>query len=300
MTHLTNQGVNFSFNSEATGIGLGGGLVTGVTVSGQPKPVQADYYVFALPAERMAPLVTAGMTAADPTLGGIAALTTSWMNGVQYYLYADVAINAGHTVYLDSPWALTSVSQQQFWPNYPLDAIGAGSVHGCLSVDVSDWNTAGVHTTAKAARDCTADEIAQEVWAQLKEHLNKGAVALLDDSNLAGYNLDSSIMPASSTVPASNSQPLLVNVKDSWSLRPRAVTGIANMFLAADYVRTWTDLATMEGANEAARRAVNAILAASGSAQPPCELWPLTDPDWSAAVRNAGNAIMPLPNDLTP
>ena len=40
-----------------------------------------------------------------------------------------------------------------------------------------------------------------------------------------------------------------------------------NLFLAADFVRTHTDLATMEGANEAARRAVNGILAATGSAR---------------------------------
>ena len=38
-------------------------------------------------------------------------------------------------------------------------------------------------------------------------------------------------------------------------------------FLASDYVRTYTDLATMEGANEAARRAVNAILDAHGLAR---------------------------------
>jgi hypothetical protein len=56
----------------------------------------------------------------------------------------------------------------------------------------------------------------------------------------------------------------------------------------------------MEGADEAARRAVNGILAASGSAEPPCDLWPLTDPDWTAPVRAAANAVMPLPDDLKP
>jgi uncharacterized protein with NAD-binding domain and iron-sulfur cluster len=301
MTHLTNQGVKFHFSSEATAVTLGpNNLVAGVTVTGQAAPVQADYYVFAIPAERMGPLVSAQMTAVDPILAGIQALTTSWMNGIQYYLYADVPINAGHTVYLDSPWALTSVSQQQFWQKYKLDVIGPGSVHGCLSVDISDWNAAGVHTTTKAARDCTADEIAQEVWGQLKHHLNQGTTVVLDDSNLAGYNLDNSLTPASSTAPATNSQPLLVNVKSSWALRPRAVTGIGNMFLAADYVRTWTDLATMEGADEAARRAVNGILAAAGSTQAPCDLWPLTDPDWTAPIRDAGNAVMPLADDLKP
>ncbi|WP_030432876.1 hypothetical protein [Allokutzneria albata] len=45
---------------------------------------------------------------------------------------------------------------------------------------------------------------------------------------------------------------------------PTAKTRIANYFLAADYVRNDIDLATMEGANEAAREAVNALLDASG------------------------------------
>src|SRR5262249_52815529 len=60
-------------------------------------------------------------------------------------------------------------------------------------------------------------------------------------------------------------EPLLVNAVRTWAHRPDAFTNIPNLFLASDYVRTFTDLATMEGANEAARRAVNAILSTSGS-----------------------------------
>jgi len=50
------------------------------------------------------------------------------------------------------------------------------------------------------------------------------------------------------------------------------------MFLAADFVRTNTNLATMEGANEAARQATNAILKVSGSKSEPCEVRWLTEP----------------------
>jgi hypothetical protein len=46
-----------------------------------------------------------------------------------------------------------------------------------------------------------------------------------------------------------------------------------------------TDLATMEGANEAARRAVNAILRRSGSAAAPCAVWPLREPGAFAAAQ---------------
>ena len=55
--------------------------------------------------------------------------------------------------------------------------------------------------------------------------------------------------------------------------------------LAADYVRTYTDLATMEGANEAARRAVNAILEAIRSTAHHCDVWPLREPPALVARR---------------
>ena len=56
------------------------------------------------------------------------------------------------------------------------------------------------------------------------------------------------------------------------------MTAIENLFLASDYVRTHTDLATMEGANEAARRAVNGILDTAGSTEPRCPVWKLSEP----------------------
>ena len=83
---------------------------------------------------------------------------------------------------------------------------------------------------------------------------------------------------------ATNLEPLLINTAGSWSDRPNATTRIANLMLAADYVRTNTDLATMEGANEAARRAVNAILDATGSPAPRCAIFDLTEP---AVLRHA-------------
>ena len=39
----------------------------------------------------------------------------SWMVGAQYFLKEDVQLVRGHTFYPDSPWALTSISQAQFW-----------------------------------------------------------------------------------------------------------------------------------------------------------------------------------------
>jgi len=73
-----------------------------------------------------------------------------------------------------------------------------------------------------------------------------------------------------------NVEPLLVNRVGSRRLRPQARTGVRNMFLAGDYLLTETDLACMEGANEAARRAANGVLDAAGSRAERCRLWNLS------------------------
>jgi hypothetical protein len=52
---------------------------------------------------------------------------------------------------------------------------------------------------------------------------------------------------------------------------------VENLVLASDYVRTETNLACMEGANEAARLAVNAILRQDAYVGPACQIWPLEE-----------------------
>ena len=115
------------------------------------------------------------------------------------------------------------------------------------------------------------------VWTQLKRALHDDGTEELTDDDVVAWFLDPNIvMPNPSGV--TNMEPLLVNTIGSLCLRPEAVTRIANFFLAGDYVRTFTDLATMEAANEAARRAVNGILFARGSAAPRCPVWPFEEP----------------------
>ena len=190
-----------------------------------------------------------------------------------FYLHHDVPILAGHTIYIDSDWALTSISQRQFWPRTDFARLGDGHVGGVLSVDVSDWERPS-RRTGKVASKCSADEIKAEVWAQLKDHLNDPGHVVLDDANLASAFLDEDITFPNPSA-AANAEPLLINTAGSWADRPEAVTSVPNLFLASDFVRTYTDLATMEGANEAARRAVNGILDATHSSATRCDVWKL-------------------------
>jgi hypothetical protein len=199
-------------------------------------------------------------------------------------LLRDAPITHGHIIFIDSPWALTAVSQRQFCSSIDFADWGDGKTRGILSVDISQWDTPG--SNGKAAIDCTRQEIADEIWTQLKRSLNVGGAALLRDEDLHFWFLDPDIVDDPSHPGREEDvEPLLVNNANTWRLRPEAGTAIPNFVLASDYVRTHTDLATMEGANEAARRAVNAILDRSGSDRQRCRIWNLHEPDALAPFR---------------
>jgi uncharacterized protein with NAD-binding domain and iron-sulfur cluster len=300
--------------------------------------VQADHYLFALPVEQMAYYVQRSETLQrlDPSLKNIVLLSehVDWMAGVQFYLKDVVTITRGHIDLLDSEWALTAVSHVQFWKDVNLQSMAndpdpearrqAQEVRSILSVDVSAWDRKG-RLRPKEAYNCTPQELAEEVWCQLKRSLNRpGRAPVLRDESLLGWGEGKPVPPRGSyfvddsivdkldrkkqavydkfrTVHFSaaelvrrhgsrkqaqepvyrhgeplllNAEPLLINRVGSWALRPGVKTEIHNMFLAADYVRTHTNLATMEAANEAARAAVNEILLVTGSHERPCPIWP--------------------------
>ena len=356
LAHLKTFGVDYNFNSEVDSINYADGKIESATIKDlithQKYEVQGDYYIAAVAVEVMDRLIIKSeLDRYDPTFKNIRDLAKNiaWMNGIQFYLKEDVSITHGHVLLVDTPWALTAISQKQFWSNTDLNEYGDGQVKGILSVDISDWEESIGIKIEKIAKNCTNEEIKEEVWAELKKSLNVNGTEILKDENLHSWFLDPAIVdPAKKflnkinqqnnkqvtrssnkafaeladelggdeqdtetllkalvdqgsvkkTVKEnreivyeavlelkSNLEPLLVNLVNTWQLRPDAFTRIPNLFLASDYVRTNTDLATMEGANEAARRAVNAILEVSGSCACPCKIWELHEPEIFAPLR---------------
>jgi uncharacterized protein with NAD-binding domain and iron-sulfur cluster len=282
VSHLQGLGVALRADAPVTGIGFDGTRITGVTV-GSGERVTADHYVAALPVEQLRLLLTPELRQADPALARLDRLVTRWMNGMMFYLDRDVELVHGHAIYIDSEWALTSISQAQFWDGVSLADYGDGRVEGILSVDISEWERPG-RRTGKVASKCTPDEVREEVWGQLQDHLNDGDETVLEDANVLRSFLDPAIQFPNPTG-ATNLEPLLVNTAGSWADRPEARTAIPSLFLAADFVHTYTDLATMEGANEAARRAVNEILDVTGSSAERCGVWKLREPPIFAPAR---------------
>ncbi|HWW84414.1 MAG TPA: FAD-dependent oxidoreductase [Vicinamibacterales bacterium] len=281
-TYLESRGVQYVIDEEVEEIFCDGTRITGVTTRhlthwkrGKRTLWSGDHYVAALPIERFAPMITNRMLLADPSLANVRTLAPNveWMNGVQFYLKRDLPITHGHVIHIDTPWALTSISQVQFWSSFSPDNFGDDEIRGVISVDVSDWTSPG--STGRPAMECSREEFVREAWSQLKQSVN-GEKELLLDEDLHSWFLDPDIRDDKTRSDfLRNVEPLLVNLENTWALRPEATTAIPNLFLASDYVRTYTDLATMEGANEAARRAVNGILDDVKFDGPRCEVWPL-------------------------
>ncbi|ARZ66859.1 FAD-dependent oxidoreductase [Streptomyces sp. HU2014] len=276
VTHLKSLGVTFRVGWPVRDLGIDGGRITAAVVqdpSGARHSVTADHFVSAMPVEHARTTWNASVRAADPRLARCDDLQTDWMTGIQFYLTEPTPIVHGHINHIDSPWSLTAVGQAQYWSgrNFRAD-YGDGAAADCLSVDVSEWDKPGI-LYGKKAKDCTREEVAREVWAQLKAGFNDTGRTVISDSKLHSWFLDPAVEIG---VPRpTNDEQLLIHPVGTWFNRPDAATAIPNLFLCGDYVTTDVDLATMEGANASARAAVNALLDAVGSRAERCTVTPL-------------------------
>ena len=290
---LKRRGVRFHMGQRAVALRMAGGRVRSATVRdrrGRRRRVDADWFVSAMPAERIAPLLSRSLLAADPALEGIRSLQVDWMAGIQYYLPKKIDMTHGHVTYVDAPWALTSLTQAQFWAerDFPR-AYGDGRAVDCLSMDISDWDTPGL-LVKKPAKRCTQAEIRREVWHQITEHLKDTDPAILQMGPLRAF-LDPGIAWDKRRRRNSNATPLLVNTVGSWNKRPKARTKVPNLFLSGDYVQTDIDLATMEGANESGRAAVAGLLDAAGSNAAKPKMYTLYDPPEFEAAKQADKLL---------
>ena len=166
---LTASGVSFMTGAEVTQIHCAGGAITGISVSSQNAPLTADEYISALPVEVLASLLDTSLLAADPALANLKTLAAShvaWMNGLQFYLQQKIDMIPGHILYLDTPWALTAISQAQFWPRVDLSKIG-GWRSGAASRSMSRTGSRRGFTT-KNASVATRAELINEVWTWLQ------------------------------------------------------------------------------------------------------------------------------------
>lgn len=284
LEYLSRKGVKFVNDAQVESLQLQGNRIGGAQVrntrTGTVQSVEADWFVAALPIEVFVPLITPELEAIDRQFTNLKALVGDirWMSGAQFYLSDVVNLNHGHTLHVDTPWALTSISQFQFWDSPP-NIWGDGQVRTLLSVVISDWGTPGLN--GKTALECSdRNEVLDEIWRQLKKSINVDGQEILNDSAVLRRYLDDTVKLASEPPvgEATNKDPLFINRPNSWFKRPQVVTKVPNLVLAADYVQSRADLACMECACESGRRAVNALLSKTGSTRAFCETYSLEMP----------------------
>lgn len=303
VAYLAHKGVTFHMQEELTGLnvstGSGPKKITSATLKNDATGntttlTDPDYYVAAVPVEVMQALVQSNPALAPPgsSLAQIHNIQVSWMTGIMFYLTQDVPIVHGHVNFADSNWALTGISQPQFWPNDQLANYGDGSFRGLLSIVISDWETLSdkrLVSPKKLAKDCAdAQEVADETWAQIVAHIPSLPAATPE------FFLDPAIKFTGGAPPVINEEPFMTNMKCALQYRPDAATDIENLMLASDYVRTYVDIATMEGANEAGRRAAKAIDDKAPSGYPKPVFWEYPEPNSFAQFHPWDKALLEI------
>ena len=94
------------------------------------------------------------------------------MNGLQYFLDRPLALVNGHAACEDSAWAITSVSQSQFWKHsLQFGDYGDGRFQEVLPVIISGRDTPGTEVVKKPASRCSPSELFEETLAQMNAAL---------------------------------------------------------------------------------------------------------------------------------
>ncbi|MFA1541975.1 hydroxysqualene dehydroxylase [Actinomadura monticuli] len=278
--YLRGRGVRFEVGQTAEALEVSSGRITSVRLvdgAGRRRTAEADWFISAMPVERARALLSPDVLALDPSLEALKDLHTEWMNGLQLFLRRTPDGIGQEVNFMDSPWQITAVLQSKLWDRDIPAGYGDGNVLDTLSLDISDWDTPGI-LFGKPAKQCSPAQVVKEAWAQMKDHLEDTGRSVLPDDLLHSWFLDPAITWDPAAGRSSNDEPLMVNTVGSWKNRPHPRTEVPNLFMAGDFVRTSVDLATMEGANESGRAAVNALLDAAGSPAAKVQVWPLYQP----------------------
>jgi uncharacterized protein with NAD-binding domain and iron-sulfur cluster len=196
-------------------------------------------------------------------------------SGIQYYFAEDVFWIDGHVYFPDSPWRITSISQARFWQEKMDWEHG---YRGVLSAIIGNWEVEGLKYPP--AWKCTEDELAEEVWLQIKSAIgSKRARRGSDPGRFARrtphqyelpeplfWHLDTGLKRKADGSGFENETPFMVNRPGRFEHRPgsldpeRGYSVEHGFVLAGYYTKTHTRIPSMEAANESARHAVNAIL----------------------------------------
>ena len=150
--------------------------------------------------------------------------------GIQYYFDTEFQLLRGHMLYAGTEWGLSSINQQgcgrgdRFWTATATSRCSR-STSG-ISIAPSR-HLVDEFGRGKAARDCTPDEIAAEVWRQIVSALTSNADSVAEKVMPwpAWYALDRGLIMATGPGQGQgrvvrNESPYLVPIVGDWNNRP--------------------------------------------------------------------------------
>ncbi|WP_020498730.1 FAD-dependent oxidoreductase [Sciscionella marina] len=274
--YLRGLGTRFHLRRTLTRIGVENGRIAGADVMderGRTERVEADWYVLAMPPDRMRPLLSRDLLAADPGLANVRKLDPAVESGFEIFFRDPVGFELGQVTNRngDEQWLLTLVGLSEIW-GIDLREFGDGQAKGMLSVEFNNhpyFDTPGI-LYGKPLKDLNYAQAFDEIRAHIERGIPDGK-ALLAKDNLLGWRPHPTLSwtgQSGWTVPDHRT----ASAPGTSKYFPDQVRRIPNLFLAGGSTKTAIGGDNMDSAALSAKLATNWIIEAAGVREPHAEL----------------------------
>ncbi|MUL67072.1 hypothetical protein BOO86_21545 [Mycobacterium sp. CBMA 234] len=263
---LASQGVTIRTDHRLVGLSVDNQRIDGATVkdrSGEIHQVDADWYVMAMPFDKLAPILDRRVLERDPGLAEIRHLQRSNMSGIHLYLREGADFPHEIAVNLDVPWRFGIVAVSHYW-NKDMSKFGDGRVGDVLSVEMTGdtMDKLPGQVYGKPAKYLHPDQLLHETVTQLRTHFPDGQSLFSDDAIHSWAPHPTMQWTGTQWLV---DEPMMGAGPDTVRHQRDQVTGFANLFLAGCHTHSSFIGDGMDGAVETGKKAAQGVLAASSS-----------------------------------
>ncbi|WP_433654630.1 FAD-dependent oxidoreductase [Nocardia sp. CA-128927] len=274
--YLESHGASFNLRHTLTRLNMDNGRITGATVqdpSGRTIDVAADYFVVAIPGDKMQNLFTPDLLAADGGLHDAWNVVPAYETGFQlFFRELDITLGA---IAPENGWYMFLGGVNAIWQR-DLRQYGSGQAGAALDIEIfstSLFSVPGI-VYGKPMLQLTREETIVELRENLIRYA--GMADAFRPGNFVGWTPHTTLQWSNSGWEVTDTRAGDALGNAGRRPRPSPIGSIPNLFLAGGSVRNSTSVDSRESAMETARIAVNGILDQSGVREDRCWL-----PDYS-------------------